>query len=143
MMAAMLLGLLVGGAARADDDPEPNSGDDRKLVGEWELTELKFMGMAFPLPNEGKVSLVFKKDGTLSSDGGGLGNQKDGKWKVIKGKKSPKQLDMTGDGMTTQMIYKLDKDVLTIAGAEGNGKERPKDFASAQMTMVLKRKAKK
>src|SRR5262245_51985945 len=137
----MVLGLFVG-AARAADDPEPPAQDTAKLVGDWEVTEFKIKGMAIPFPNDAKMAFVFKKDGTLSSNGGGFGGQQGGKWK-INARKSPKHLDLSDGNMTTLMIYKLEKDVLTIAVAEGNGKDRPKDFASADVTIAFKRKAKK
>ena len=79
------------------------------------------------------MTFTFKKNGTLSTSG--QGQQKDGKWKV-NAKKSPKELDMTDGNMTTGMIYKLEKDVLTIGTSQPGG-GRPKDFASAEVTMVL------
>lgn len=139
MASAMALGLLAG-AAWAGDDPEPSSGDAGKLLGDWEVSEIKVNGMALPFPGDEKLIITFKKDGSLAASGGGGGN-KPGKWK-INAKKSPRHLDLE-DGQNTLLIYKLEKDVLTIAGGKGPGGARPKDFASAEMTMVLKRKAKK
>jgi uncharacterized protein (TIGR03067 family) len=140
MAAAMVLGVLAG-AAWAGDDPEPASGDAGKLAGDWELTEIKFNGMAIPFPGNEKMIITFKKDGSVATTGGGGGNGPS-KWK-INAKKSPKQIDLTDGNMNTALIYKLEKGVLTIAGGQGPGGARPKDFASAEMTMTLKRKAKK
>lgn len=139
----MALALLAGvaWAADEDDNPEPPLADSRKLIGDWEVTEFKIKGMALPFPNDAKLVISFNKNGTVST-GGGFGGGKDGKWKIDP-KKSPRHLDMIDGNMTTGMIYKLEKDVLTIAGAEGNGGARPKDFASAEVSMVLKRKTKK
>ena len=138
VLAVLVLALPFLAARAADDDPEPPAAGAGKLVGEWELSEIKAKGIAIPVPDGAKMTFTFKKNGTLSSSG--QGQQKDGKWKV-NGKKSPKELDMTDGNMTTGAIYKLEKDVLTI-GASQPGNGRPKDFASAEATMVFKRKKK-
>jgi len=141
MLSVLVVGLAVV-AARADDDddpePAPRTGG---LTSEWELSELKAKGMAFPLPPELlKVKLEFRRDGTLSMSA--AGQDKTGKWKV-NAAKSPGELDMTVDGMKSQMIYRLEKDSLSIAGGKETGGARPKDFDSAEMTMVFKRARKK
>jgi len=139
MASAMALGLLAG-AAWAGDDPEPAARDVNKIVGDWEMIEVKVKGMAVPFPKGGEMVMTFKKDGSLAMNG--FGQDKGGKWK-INAKKTPKQFDLSDGKMNMTLIYKLEKDVLTIAGAERPGGARPRDFASAEMTMVLKRKAKK
>jgi uncharacterized protein (TIGR03067 family) len=139
VLAVLVLGVAVVAARAADDDPEPPVGDTGKLAGEWELSELKAKGIAIPLPKDAlNITFTLKKNGTFSTSG--QGQMKDGKWK-LNSKKTPRQLDMTDGNMTTETIYKLEKDVLTI-GASQQGGGRPKDFASAEVTMVLKRKKK-
>jgi len=133
----LVLGVAVGLAWADEDDPEPRarSGD---LASEWELTEMKAKGMAFPLPKEFKMSFTFKRDGTLAMSGMGQ-EQKAGKYKAFPGK-NPKEIDMTVDGMTQKLLYEVEKDTLSLAGAEGQGGgPRPKDFASAEMMLVFKR----
>jgi uncharacterized protein (TIGR03067 family) len=138
VLAVLVLGVAFV-AARADDDPEPPAAGAGKLVGEWELSEIKAKGIAIPLPKDAlNVMFTIKKNGTFSTSG--QGQKMEGKWKV-NAKKSPKELDMTDGNMTTSMIFKLEKDVLTLGTSQpGNG--RPKDFASAEVTMVMKRKKK-
>jgi len=140
MLSMMILGLLLGAARAADDDdPEPPAQGAGKLAGEWELSEMKIKGQAFPLPNELKMTFTFKKDGSVAMSGGG--ENKAGKYKVNAKKQ---HLDLTDGNMTTELIFKIEKDVLTLATSEGNGKgARPKDFATADATMIFKRKAKK
>lgn len=137
-VVVLALGVLAV-AAPAGDDPEPPQKAAGKLVGAWELTEIKFQGVAVPLPGNDPMTFTFNKNGTLSTSG--QGQKKDGKWKV-NAKKTPGELDMTDGNMTTGMIYKLEKDVLTIGAAQGPNGPRPKDFASAPATMVFKRKKK-
>jgi uncharacterized protein (TIGR03067 family) len=137
MLSAMVLGLMLG-ATRADDDPEPPAKDVGKLVGEWELSEIKVKGVAVPFPKDAlQMSFKFEKNGTLSMDG--QGQQKVGKWKA-NAKKTPRELELDDGNMKTEAIYKLDKDVLTIGASQAGG--RPKDFDSAEATLVFKRKKK-
>jgi len=142
LTTVMALGLLAGAARAADDDPEPAGNDVSKLVGKWEATEFRLKGQAIPFPGDTKMTFEFNKDGTLSGEGGLGGGGKGGKWKV-NAKKTPRHLDVSDGNVNTAMIYKLEKDVLTIAGAEPNGKERPKDFDSAGFTLIFKRAKKK
>src|SRR3954469_21120540 len=102
IMRRFVLAVLVLGApfvaARADDDnPEPPAAGAGKLVGEWELSEIKAKGIAIPLPKDAlNVTFTIKKNGTFST--AGQGQKTDGKWKV-NAKKSPSELDMTDGNM--------------------------------------------
>jgi uncharacterized protein (TIGR03067 family) len=138
-LSVVLLVMTVA-AVRSDDDPEPVAPDARKFVGEWELAEIKFKGIAVPLPpNALKMSFKFNKDGTMTANA--MGKEEKGKWKLDP-RKSPRHLDLTGGVQGTgKAIYKIDKDQLSI-GANQQANERPKDFDSCEMTMVLKRKKK-
>ena len=56
-------------------------------------------------------------------------------------KKKPAQMDLREKDETIRAIYKLEKDVLTIAFNEGKG--RPKGFDKSDGLLVLKRRAAK
>ena len=137
--------LAAVGVAWADEDPEPPAKAG-PLVGYWKLKEIRAKGMVVPLPQEFEMAFDFSRDGTAQVSAPGQ-QAKGGKWKANPAKK-PAELDLTGDGMTSKLIYKIEKDTLSIAGVEGldgggrNG-PRPKDFDAANMVMVFVKADKK
>jgi uncharacterized protein (TIGR03067 family) len=63
---------------------------------------------------------------------------KTGTWKIDQ-RKSPKHIDLTANYFGSACLYKLDKGELTIA-CHRHAAGRPKDFASAQVTLVFRRR---
>lgn len=136
MLALLVLASAHPARAADEDDPEPPQADRGLLLGEWQLADIKFKGLNLPLPPSAlEVKVTFNKDGTTESTS--MGMTQKGTWKIDTRKK-PKHLDMTGMGNQGSAIYKVEKDQLTI-GASANGGQRPKDFGSAEATMVFKR----
>jgi uncharacterized protein (TIGR03067 family) len=138
----VLLGVLGTLAARAaDDDPEPPGDDMAAFLGEWELASIKFIGKDVNLPADAlKMTMTFGRGKSLKMST--MGMTKDGKWQIGTNKK-PKHIDITDDGQrNSQAIYKLEKDQLTICTPENPGGERPRDFTTAGVLLVLKRKKK-
>jgi uncharacterized protein (TIGR03067 family) len=133
-LALGLLILLAGLPVRAEEpDPEPTPPDAKKLQGTWELVSLNRGGRLLKLPAGWTMTIEKAK---MSMSRGGV--NKAGTWK-IDARKKPRQIDLTAGLLgATFGIYKLDKDELTIASNTGQN-DRPKDFTSAQVTLVLKR----
>jgi uncharacterized protein (TIGR03067 family) len=136
--------ILVPLAARADDapDPEPRPADLKKLEGEWELTTLRNQGRDRKIPAGIEWSLTIAK-GKITSKVNLRGRGRNTECTIkIDSRKSPRHIDQTDTTtrQTTQGIYKLEKDELTIAS--GPAGARPKDFATATDVMVFKRKKK-
>jgi uncharacterized protein (TIGR03067 family) len=137
MRRILFLGLLVvlaAPAVRAADepDPEPPGADARKLQGDWEIVSLS-LGGGREIKGQGWTMKLEKERMTMTVKG-----TQTGTWKIDV-RKRPKHIDMTANLFGSLCIYKLDKDDLTIGCNRGRA-DRPKDFASAQVTMVLKRK---
>jgi uncharacterized protein (TIGR03067 family) len=133
-----LLGLLpVLPVGAADEpNPEPVPPDIKKLQGEWEIISYGRAGQLRNVAGNGWSMTLEKTQMTMSIGKKG----RTGTWK-IDARKNPKHLDLTANLFGAEAcIYKLDKDQLTIGC--GNGNVRPKDFSSAQVTLVLKRKKK-
>ncbi len=135
ILGLLALALAAGGRAADEPDPEPVPVDQKKLQGTWEITSLTRRGAMLKLP--AGWTMTFEK-GKMSLNRG-AGAAKAGTWK-IDARKKPRQIDMTAGVFAGNSygIYKLDKDELTIASST-DPKTRPKDFASADMTMVLRR----
>jgi uncharacterized protein (TIGR03067 family) len=137
LMLGLLFLLPVLPVRAADEpDPEPVPADIRKLQGEWDFIRLgagpKFKDIkgVFMLKLEKKQMTIMVK-----------GQPRIGTWK-IDARKNPKHIDLNPNIFAgTACIYKLDKDELTIACNNG-GNDRPKDFATAGLIMILKRKKK-
>lgn len=141
-LLSVLFAAALGVAWADDEDPEPPAKGGT-LAGEWELTEIKAKGMAIPLPPEFKMKFAFSRNGSAEVTAPGQ-QAKTGKWKADLSKK-PAELDLTGDGITSKMIIKLDKGLLSIGGVDGmggNNGPRPKGFDDTTMIMVFKRAAK-
>jgi uncharacterized protein (TIGR03067 family) len=142
MSRIMILGLLfvlpVLPIRAADEpDPEPVPPDIKRLQGEWEIVSIARGGRVVQnVAGRGWTMTLEKTRMTMSIGGKG----RTGTWK-IDARKNPKHIDMTGNVFAGNVgVYKLDKDDLTIGCNNGNA--RPKDIASAQLTLVLKRKKK-
>jgi uncharacterized protein (TIGR03067 family) len=141
LLLMVVMGLAGVVAARADDtDPEPPMADKSALVGEWELVSINHKGVDIKLPaNVLQITLKLEKNGTMTMTT--MGMTQKGKWKIDSSKK-PKHIDITANNQGGLAIYKLDKGELTLASGEGPQAARPKDFESAEATMVLKKKKK-
>jgi uncharacterized protein (TIGR03067 family) len=138
MILGLLLGLVVFPIRAADEpDPEPVPPDHKRLQGEWEIISIARGGrLVQNVAGRGWTMTLEKTRMTMSIGGKG----RDGTWK-INARKNPKHIDLTGNVFAGSVgVYKLDKDELTIGCNTGN--TRPKDIASAQLTLVLKRKKK-
>jgi len=112
--------LAVTGSTRAETPEEAL----KSLQGAYTVTSLEFNGRAAP----GAVGLKVTIDGdTLTLNDGG-------RTETMKLKPdpaaAPKKLDMLRDGRTTQAIYKLEGEVLTICFNKEDGSKRPTEFSS-------------
>jgi uncharacterized protein (TIGR03067 family) len=132
---SLLLALAALPVRAADEpDPEPTPSDARKLQGNWEIISVTRNGRSLKLP--GRPTMTLEKAQMTMSLGG---KATTGTWKVDPRKK-PRHIELKGNLLGGPAgIYKLDKDELTI-GFSMAGNDRPRDFASAQLTLVLKRK---
>jgi uncharacterized protein (TIGR03067 family) len=145
MRALLALVLVFPFAVRADEpDPEPPAPDVKKLEGEWEVVSIRSAGREMKVPAGLSLSVTFSRDKmtTRQTPQGGKTRETVSTWK-IDARKSPAHIDQTSTATkrTSFGIYKLNRDELTIATSSNPG-DRPKDFATAQRVMVLKRKKK-
>ena len=115
-------------------DPEPPDADSKMLLGDWDLVSFGSEGKEGPI--NGWTMNVKKEQMTMSFEQ----DRKTAAWKLDP-RKTPKHIDMPANFHGSACLYKLDKDELTIACSWARrGSERPKDFASADVTLVFKRR---
>jgi uncharacterized protein (TIGR03067 family) len=132
-LLVVLVALPVGAAD--EPDPEPPAADAKKLLGSWEIVSIAQAGKPLRVvKGNGWMMTLEKKRMTML-----IVRRRFGTWKIDP-RKNPKQIDLTalifgGDAA----IYKVHGDQLIIASNNG-GNDRPRDFASAQITMILRRK---
>jgi RNA polymerase sigma factor (sigma-70 family) len=118
---------------KQSDDAKPPADDATKLLGDWDLVSFGEDGQVGAVP--GWTMKIDKEQLTMSVDN----ELKMGAWKIDP-RKTPKHIDMP-NFLGSACIYKLDKDELTIAcNRLSKTSERPKDFDSAQVTLVFRRK---
>jgi len=144
-MSRLIVGLLLlssGSVAFADDDPEPRrpaEAELKKLQGTWDVVKAVVDGRddSAKLKDAGAHAVIKKSEFTLVE---GKGN-KDSMTFTLNTKKKPVQMDLSDGNEKIRAIYKVEKDVLTIAFNER--KDHPKGFDKSDGLLVLKRRAAK
>ena len=128
---AFLAGLLLAGCNGVKDDHEA-------LEGSWNVVSAEEGGKA-PDKTWKKSGLIIQGDNFMLVDADSRLSLK----QKIDPTKSPKQMDLEGQGFKWTGIYELNGDDLKLCFDE-TGKERPADFKTAagdnRLLMVLKRK---
>jgi uncharacterized protein (TIGR03067 family) len=144
-MGRLIVGLLILGAGSvvlADDDPEPRKPAEaelKKLQGTWDVVKAVLDGRddTKKLKDDGAHAVIKKNELTFVEKQ----TSKESMSFTLDPKKKPARMDLTAQPETLKAIYKLEKDVLTIAFNEG--KEPPKAFDKSDCLLVLKRRAAK
>jgi uncharacterized protein (TIGR03067 family) len=143
-MSRLMVGLLLlasGSVAQADDDPEPRrpaEAELKKLQGTWDVVKAVMAGRddTAKLKKDGAHAVIKKNEFTFVERQG----RKDSMSFVLNQKQKPGRMDLSDGNETIRAIYKLEKDVLTIAFND-EGKEHPKGFDKSDGLLVLKRRA--
>jgi len=119
----------------APNKEDPKKSETPSIVGEWQCTKLVGGGQEFPDPKEvAQLGFEFTADGKCRCH---FGNDLEGPYTTDM-TKDPAVLEFK-DSKTEkkrQMIYKVEKDTLTICLAEGNA-ERPTKFESPAGTSIM------
>jgi uncharacterized protein (TIGR03067 family) len=134
-MNALLIVVLVIAAPGVKDPPK--KAEPPAIVGEWECIELIGGGRKATAAELAKVRChyEFTSDGKLRSEFGG--STTEGTYTTAP-TREPAEIDMVSDrtGKKGAAIYRVDKDLLIICGAEGGG-ARPTKFESLNGTRVM------
>jgi uncharacterized protein (TIGR03067 family) len=144
-MSRLIVGLLLlgsGSVALADDDPEPSSlakAELKKLQGTWDVVKAVVDGRddSAKLKKDGAYLVIKKNEFTFVE---GKGNKESMNF-TLNVKKKPLRMDLAEGNKNIRAIYKIEKDVLTIAFNER--KDHPKAFDKSDGLLVLKRRAAK
>ena len=153
-LGAMLIGLLSGGAAAQDPNPDKAKADRAAAVererlalqGGWQLVSVEELGKPRPESEYKDGRYVFLKDKILEMTGDKLNFEIEYE---IDPTSKPKRINeyfkvQTKDGKADEVmirgIYELDGDVLVICTAS---KERPKEFSSKTGVLLELRREKK
>jgi uncharacterized protein (TIGR03067 family) len=120
--------------AAAVKEEAPKDGE--KIVGTWAYVSVEVGGQKVPEEEVKEARMLFTAEGKFTADKG-KGKKMAGTYKLDPAKK-PKEITTTTDGDKTHLgIYKLDGDTLTICMPEGEGAERPTEFATREGTKVV------
>jgi RNA polymerase sigma factor (sigma-70 family) len=115
----------------------PGGSDKELLEGVWRVISLRFDGKEVPKEQmeHALVKLVFFREMVTVYNASGV--KANGDYKINPDAK-PKSMDVsTPDGTIERLIYKLERDTLTIGEGDDN---RPEDFTSKAVSVaVLKR----
>jgi uncharacterized protein (TIGR03067 family) len=139
--------VLVPLVAWADEpDPEPPASGAKQLDGEWELVGRKSKGVLRKvLPGRGMTMIIQKDKMTRKISIKGELREMVFTFKVDS-RKSPAHIDMTTTrgSLTTYGIFKVTGNELTFCTerTKDGVSTRPRDFESARLVMVFKRKKK-
>jgi RNA polymerase sigma factor (sigma-70 family) len=108
--------------------------DEETFVGTWAYVSVESGGRKVPEEQVKEARLVFAADGKFTAIV--KGEKREGTYKLDPAKK-PKEITTTKEGKTHNGIYKLDGDTLTLCMPEGDGAERPTEFATKEGTKVV------
>jgi RNA polymerase sigma factor (sigma-70 family) len=118
--------------------------DEEKIVGTWAYESVEAGGQKVPEEAVKEAKMAFTAEGKFTANR--KGKETAGTFKLEPAKK-PKEITTTSDdGKTHLGIYKLDGDALTICLPEGDGAERPTEFATqagAKVVLVVLKREKK
>jgi len=133
-LPALGLALAVGAPAPKE---APKKAEPPSIVGEWECVECTAGGRTASAEelDDLQCGYKFTADGKFQSR---WGKQVFEGTYTTDSAKDPAQMDCVSDktGKVGQLIYKVEKDKLTICGAEG-GRDRPTKFESPAGTRIM------